>query len=386
MPEIRSEKPFPLFHHSSMLELSNRMQQHLDDGLITASALQYLPGMSRRRYPMNRHHRPRVFPAPVSALMLLGGIAALGSLFALPFDKTPTQWPQLSTSHGPIRSGGMIKEAIEGSIDLLLTDIPMSDAELQEVYDTRGVRLVHIATAVTAVVPCYNLADLKDPLNFSPDALAGIFLGKITRWNDPAILASNPSAHLPNTKILAVGHAREDGSTYAWTDFLSKTNTDWRRTVGRVRSFVAQPALTSGTTAEDLARIIKHTPNSISYTELWAAKGEGLQIGRVENRSGRYIDASPASITAAARTASPETRNDFRASITNTNGLEDYPIASFTWIVIPDNFGDPEKRAVVVSFLKWVLTEGLDASESAQMGRLPAVLARREIHLIESVR
>jgi hypothetical protein len=196
-------------------------------------------------------------------LLPFGVLALLISLDASPFDKTPPQWPQLSTSHGPIKSGGTIKEAIQGSIDLLLTDMPMTDAELQQVHDMRGVRLLHVATAVTAVVPCYNLSGLKAPLNFSADTLAAIFLGKITKWNDPAILALNPSSHLPAADIIVIGHAMEDGSTYAWTDFLSKTNTDWRRSIGRVRSLVALPALARAQTSEDLAELVKHTPNSI---------------------------------------------------------------------------------------------------------------------------
>ena len=318
-------------------------------------------------------------------LLPFGVLALLISLDASPFDKTPRQWPQLSTSHGPIKLGGTIKEAIQGSSDLLLTDMPMTDAELQQVHDMRGVRLLHVATAVTAVVPCYNLGGLKVPLNFSSDTLAAIFLGKITKWNDPAILALNPSSHLPAADIIVIGHAMEDGSTFALTDFLSKTNTDWRRSVGRVRSFGALPAFARGQSAEDLAELVKHTPNSISYTELWAAKGQDLQIGRVKNRSGNCIDPSPASVAAAALTASPEIRDDFRASITDTKGPHDYPIASFTWIVIPNNFGDSEKRAVVISFLKWVLSEGQDSPESMNLGRLPRSVADGEIHLIDSL-
>lgn len=326
---------------------------------------------------------PKIYYSP--AVSLLGMAVCLTVLHASPFDKTQPQWPQLSTSHGPIKSGGTIKEAIQGSIDFLLTDMPMTDAEMQQVRDMRGVGLVHVATAVTAVVPCYNLDGLKAPLNFSADTLAGIFLGKIKKWNDPAIVALNPSSHLPAADIIVIGHTMEDGSTYAWTDFLSKTNTDWRRSVGRVRSLVALPVLARAQSPEDLAELVKHTPNSISYAELWAAKGQNLQIGRVRNRSGHCIEPSPASVAAAALTASPGIRDDFRESITDTSGPGDYPIASFTWIVIPNTFGDAEKRDVVISFLKWLLTEGQDSTESMHFVRLPHQLADREIRLIDSL-
>ena len=274
---------------------------------------------------------------------------------------------------------------MQGSIDVLLTDMPMTDAELRQVSDKRGVRLLHFATAVTAIVPCYNVGGLKAPLNFSADTLAAIFLGRITKWNDPAIVAMNPSSHLPAADIIVIGHGMEDGSTFALTDFLSKTSSDWRRSVGRVRLFGGS-VLARSQSEEDLVELVKHTPNSITYAELWAAKGRDLKIGRVKNRSGNYIDPSPASMAAAALAASPEIHGDFRASITDTKGPHDYPIASFTWMVIPSNFGDSEKRAVVVSFLRYVLGEGQQSTESMQLGRLPRSVANGEIHLIDSVR
>jgi len=315
----------------------------------------------------------------------LGLLFLTSSILASPFDKIPLQWPQLSTSRGPIKSGGNIKEVVQGSIDLLLTDMPMTNEELQLVRETRGVRLVHIATAVTAVVPCYNVTGLHAPLNFSPDVLGAIFLGKIRKWNDPAILALNASAQLPQADIVIIGHALEDGSTYALTDFLSKTNESWHRSIGRVRSLAGLRAPLWGQRAEDIGALVKRTPDSISFTELWAAKQQNLQIGQVRNRSGRCIDASPASMTAAAQTVSPNIREDFRTSITNTSGPDDYPIASFTWIVLPDNYGDSEKTTVVRSFVRWVLTEGQNSSESMHFGRLPRLIANREVHLLDSL-
>lgn len=315
---------------------------------------------------------------------LLAFPVVLGT-YAAPYDKTPPPRPQLSTSHGPIKSEGAIKEEIQGSIDVLLTDMPLTDAELQRAHESRGMRLLHIATAVTAVVPCYNVSGLAKPLNFSSDTLAAIFLGKIMKWNDPAIQALNPSFHLPADDIIIIGHTGEDGSTYAWTDFLSKTNIEWQHSVGRVRSIVALPALARAPTAKALAELVKHTPNSITYTEFWATKGLNLQIGRVKNRSGNYIEPSSSSITAAALTASAEISDEFRASITDTSGPTDYPIASFTWIVIPDRFGDPAKQSRVLSLLKWVLTDGQNAPDSMRLGRLPRSVAEREIRLIESL-
>ncbi len=308
-----------------------------------------------------------------------------GTLLAAPFDKTTPPWPQLSTSRGPIKSGGKIKEAVQGSIDMLLTDMPMTDGELQQVRERRGVRLLHIATAVTGVVPCYNLAGLEVPLNFSSDILAGIFRGEICKWNDPAILALNSSVHLPHTDIVIIGHAMEDGSTYAFTDFLSKTNENWRLSIGRVRSIIGVHPRLLAEHSEDIAELVKRTPNSVSFTEAWAAKQRSLQIARVRNHSGRFVDATPASLVAAAETASSRIRDDFRTSITDMVGIGDYPIASFTWVVIPETYGDSEKSAVVLAFLKWVLTEGQGATESMNLAPLPRVIAEREINAIDSL-
>jgi phosphate transport system substrate-binding protein len=356
-----------------MLELSNRMQQDLRDDFMTEPVEKGSRGCWANK-------------AFARFLLPLGILTLVSSLDASPFDTTRPKWPDLSTNHGPVRSGSTIDEAIRGNIDMLLTDMPMTDAELRHVHDMRGVRLLHIATAVTAVVPCYNLGGLRAPLNFSSEILAGIFLGKITKWNDPAIAAANSTAHLPAADIVVIGHASEDGGTYALTDFLSKTNAEWRRSVGRVRSLVSLPVLARGESPEELAELVKLTPNSMTYLELWAAKGQHLQLGRVKNRSRNYIDPSPLSVAAAAATAGAGIRDSFGVSITDGSGPRDYPIASFTWIVIPDNFGDSEKRDVVVSFLRWVLTEGQKSTESMNLAPLPRSVADRELRVINSVR
>jgi phosphate transport system substrate-binding protein len=316
--------------------------------------------------------------------LAVGMFVVLATLRAAPFDGTRPQWPQLLTNHGPIKSGGTIREEIQGSIDMLLTDMPMTDAEMQLVYDTRGVHLLHVATAVTAVVPWYNVRGLRSPLNFGAHTLAAIFRGKIVKWNDPAIKALNPLSQLPAEDIVVIGHANEDGSTYALSDFLSKTDPEWRRSVGRVRLLTSPVATARDQSPEDIASLLKQTPNSISYMELWAAKGQGLDIGNVRNRSGRYVAASPASAAAAAQSANIRVGQDFRTSITDPVGDQDYPIASFTWVVVPSVFPDSETRGVVTSFLKWVLTEGQDSLEAMQFGRLPPPVANREIKTLDT--
>ncbi len=195
-------------------------------------------------------------------------------------------------------------------------------------------------------------------------------------------MALNPSSYLPADDIVVIGHASDDGSTYALSDFLSKTDVQWRRSVGIVRSLKPQAGAPRGHGPEELASLVDRTPNSITYMELWAAKSQDLEIGNIRNRSGRYVQASPASAAAAAKTAGLEAGNDFRTSITDSSGANDYPIASFTWVVVPSDFGDSEKRTVVISFLKWVLTEGQDSTEAMQFGRLPSSLIAKPKLLI----
>lgn len=314
-----------------------------------------------------------------------GWVLLCAATVAAPFDKTPPGWPSGLTNRQLITSGRSIQQALEGTVDLLLTDMPMTDAELSQVQDRRGVHLIHIATAVTAVVPCYNLAGIREPLNFSADVLARIFEGKISKWNDPAITAMNPDAHLTPRNIVVVGHAVEDGSTYTLTDFLSKATKQWKESMGPVRSLVDAHAVVSAERAEDIPQLVKQTPDSISFTELWAAKQQNIQIGRVRNSSGRYIEAGRASMAAAAQTAAHQIHTDFRASITNTHGPYDYPLASFTWVVIPDSFGDPGKSDEVVSFLKWILTDGQASSALVNLAPLPRTIADRELTILASL-
>jgi phosphate transport system substrate-binding protein len=321
----------------------------------------------------------RIVPLFVSAAGSVGSLAA--------FDTPKTLWPQLLTSHGqPLNIAGSIREAIDGSIDFLITGIPMGDAELRQVYKARGVNLIHVATAVTAAVPCYNLSGIDAPLRFSAETLSRIFLGHIRKWNDPALAALNPTIKLPDLDIVVIGHTGEDGSTYAWTDYLSKTNREWRNTVGSVRALLKPAALARGQSEDDVAALVRQTPNSISYVELWSARNHKLQIGRVRNRSGRDIEPSTESMSAAAMTATPEMLGDIRSSITDTRGADDYPISVLTWVVVPDSAPDSEKRRLVLSFLKWILTEGQGAPASTFHGRLPQSVITRELDVIESLR
>lgn len=191
--------------------------------------------------------------------LAISGMAGL----VVGFDTPKAQWPKLFTNQGePVKVAESIQESIRGSVDLLVTGIPMTDGELRQVYKVRGVRLLHIATAVTAAVPCFHIDGIDRPLNFSAETLSGIFLGNITNWNDPALAAQNPDVKLPSAGIVVIGHAGEDGSTYAWSDFLSNANREWRESVGNVRTLSKPSVPVRGKSEDDVAVLVWQTPNS----------------------------------------------------------------------------------------------------------------------------
>lgn len=262
LPPCRDEKRFAAFDTSSMLELWNRTQQDSDYDSMTTGC----------RYIV----RPIIVMVYLIVAVLCCQIASGDE------TRRPPQPPQAARK-SPIQWGETIEDEVQGSADVVLADLPLTDAELVR-HSPQGSRLIQIATAVTAVVPAYDVAGLQEPLRFSSETLAGIFLGTITRWNDPAIAALNPAARLPAAEIRVIGHAKADGSTYTWTDFLSKTNTEWLQLTGPTRSLHGFPAFGQGETATDLAQLVKQTPNSITYLEFWATGMSNLQVGRVEEQ------------------------------------------------------------------------------------------------------
>jgi phosphate transport system substrate-binding protein len=244
-------------------------------------------------------------------------------------------------------------------------------------------KVLQFATLLVALVPVYNVAGLSRPLKFSPQALAGIYLGTITRWNDHAIAAANPEVQLPANEIVVVHSASGRGSTYVWSDYLSKVSTEWRAKVGRgidIEWPVGREAQGNG----NLAKMVKATPNAIGYVELMNAERSGLARGEVQNGAGNYITADPESIKDAALAARPSA-SEFRASITNAPGENAYPIASFTWILISESAASNSKREALKDFLRWALKQGQGYVEPSGFTRLPAAIAEQELKALEKL-
>src|SRR5580700_3187037 len=246
------------------------------------------------------------------------------------FDEYHKKDPNIQINYQAIGSGGGIKQITEGTVDFGASDGPMNDDQLKTFQDKHGFPVLHFPTVLGADVPTYNIPGVNAELNFTPEALVGIFLGRITKWNDPAISGANKGVNLPGNDIV-VGH-RSDGSgtTYIWTDFLSKVSDEWKSKVGKNTS-VNWPTGLGGNKNEGVAGLVKQTPNSVGYVELIYAIQNKMSYGRVKNSSGEFIKADLASVTAAAAGAAKSMPDDFRVSITNAPGKTAYPISSFTW-------------------------------------------------------
>jgi phosphate transport system substrate-binding protein len=226
-------------------------------------------------------------------------------------------------------------------------------------------------------LPGYNAPGIAGYLNFTPETLAGIYLGTITKWNDPEISKANTQVSLPDHQIVVVHRQDGSGTTYIWTDYLSKVSSDWRQRVGTNIS-VAWPVGIAAEGNEGVAQAVVNTPYSIGYSELTYAVRSRLMYGSVANRSGRFVRADFASVTAAAASAAGGIPADFRVSITDPPGADVYPISSFTWILLPSVISDQAKSAALVKFVEWGLADGQDYLESLAYARLPQELIVRE--------
>jgi phosphate transport system substrate-binding protein len=283
-----------------------------------------------------------------------------------------------------VGSGAGIRQVTEGTVDFGATDGPMTDEQLKAYQDKRGSAILHFPTVLGAVVPTYNVGGVSAALNFTPEALAGIFLGKITKWDDPAIAGANKGVNLPAQDIVVVHRSDGSGTTYVWTDYLSKVSDEWKSKVGRNTS-VNWPVGLGGKGNEGVTGLIKQTPNSIGYVELIYAVQNNIPYGSVKNSSGSFIKADLASVSAAASAAAKEMPDDFRVSITNPSGKTAYPISSFTWLLIPAKFQDNAKRDAIKGFLKWMLADGQGYAEQLSYAKLPKEVVAKEAKAINNV-
>jgi phosphate transport system substrate-binding protein len=316
-------------------------------------------------------------------------INGAGATFPYPmyskwFDEYHKKNPNLQINYQSIGSGGGIKQVTEGTVDFGATDGPMNDEQLKAYQDKHGSGILHFPTVMGAVVPTYNIPGVETALNFTPDALAGIFLGKVTKWNDPVIASANKGVKLPADDIVVVHRAESSGTSYVWTDYLSKVSDEWKTKVGKGAA-VNWPVGLGGKGNEGVTGTIKNTPNSIGYVELIYAESNKIPYGNVKNSAGVFVKASLAAVSAAAAATAKDMPEDFRVSITNAPGKTAYPISSFTWLLIPEKFSDASKRDALKGFLKWALADGQNYAESLSYAKLPKEVVTKELKAINKV-
>jgi phosphate transport system substrate-binding protein len=331
----------------------------------------------------------------LAVLLVLGTVAvaegrqvllnAAGATFPYPmyskwFDEYRKIHSNIQINYQSIGSGGGIRQLLDKTVDFGASDGPMNDDQLKQA----SIPILHFPTVMGADVPSYNLPGVNAELNFTPEALSGIFLGKITKWNDPTIASANSGVKLPAEDIVVVHRSDGSGTTYIWTDYLSKISPEWQQKVGKATS-VNWPVGLGGKGNEGVAGLVQQTPHSLGYIELIYAIQNKIAYGRVKNSSGAFVKADLASVSAAAAAASKFMPDDFRVSITNPEGKAAYPIASFTWLLIPAKFTDTAKRDVVKDFLKWMMTDGQQYCEALSYAKLPKEVVAKEMKTIAQI-
>jgi len=280
------------------------------------------------------------------------------------FSEYHNQHPDIQVNYQSIGSGGGIRQVQAGTVDFGATDGPMTDEQIA----ASKVKVLHVPTVLGAVVPAYNIPGVTQEVKFTPEILAGIFLGKISNWNDAAIAKANPDIKFPNQNITVVHRSDGSGTSYIFTDYLSKISADWQGTTGKGTS-VKWPVGVGGKGNEGVAGMIRQLPGSIGYVELIYALQNKLTYGSVKNSSGQFIKASLESTTAAA--AGVKMPPDFRVSITNPPGKTAYPIASFTWLLVPTNPTDKTKGKMVKDMVLWALDNGEGMAAGLSYAPLP---------------
>ncbi len=322
----------------------------------------------------------------VSAQAQTVQIDGAGATFPYPiyskwFSEYNKLHPNVQINYQSIGSGGGIKQLTSQTVFFGASDGPMTEEQMKAAPD--GV--LHLPTVLGGVVPVYNLPGLDAELKFSGETLAAIFLGRITKWNDPALVKENPGVTLPATDITVAHRADGSGTTYIFVDYLSKISPEWKERVG-VGTSVQWPVGVGGKGNEGVAGLVKQTPGAVGYVELIYALQNKIAYGSVRNQAGEYLRASLASVTAAAAGASQAMPADFRVSITNAPGKGAYPISSFTWLLLYEHPRDTARARTLVDFVKWSLTDGQKYCSELGYAPLPASVVKLEQSALQKIK
>ena len=328
---------------------------------------------------------------PVFALIALATSAvaqtklnAAGATFPYPiyskwFNEYHQQHPEIEINYQSIGSGGGIAQLKAGTVDFGASDMPLKDDMVKQM----PMSILQLPTVLGSIVPAYNIPGVNAELKFTPQIIAGIYLGEITTWNDKAIAAANPGVKLPATSIVVIHRSDGSGTTFVFTDYLSKISSEWKSRVGSNTS-VSWPVGLGAKGNEGVAGMIRQMEGGFGYVELIYALQNKITFGPVQNASGNFVKASLESTTAAAAGAKMSP-NDFRVSITNAPGKDAYPIASFTYLLIPTQWKDGTKEKATVGFLDWMLNSGQTMTTQLNYAPLPDSVKEKEIAAIKAI-
>lgn len=310
-------------------------------------------------------------------------LTGAGATFPYPiyskwFSEYSAAHPGVEINYQSIGSGGGIKQVTSGTVDFGASDIIMTDEQIGQ----SKVKLVALPTVLGAVVPIFNVTGVSD-IKFSPDVLADIFLGKISTWNDPRIAKDNPGAKLPNENINVIHRAEGSGTTFIFTDYLTKVSKDWANGPGK-GSALNWPKGIGGKGNEGVAGLVRQLPGSIGYVELIYAMQNKITFGELKNAAGNWVKASIGGVTEAAASMK-QMPADYRVSITNAPGAQAYPISSFTWLLVPVKSADPTKGKVIKDFLNWMLVSGQSEVSNLYYAPLPKAVVDKEHATINSL-
>ena len=327
-----------------------------------------------------------LLPLGVFGQTILNGAGATfpNPIYSKWFSEYHKLHPDIQINYQPIGSGGGIRQVTEGTVDFGASDMPMTDTQLQEAKTKLKTSILNIPTVLGAVVPAYNIPGVTGELKFTPAVLAGIFVGTISNWNDKAIAAANPGVNFPNQDIIVVHRSDGSGTSFIWTDYLSKVSSEWKNQVGSGTA-VKWPKGLGGKGNEGVAGSIRQLSGSIGYVELIYAVQNKIPYGSVQNAAGIFLKASLESVTAAAASA-PKMAADFRVSITNAPGNDSYPISSFTWVLIPAQSKDAAKGKILADFLNWMVDDGQKMTAALTYAPLPEAVEQKVKEAIKQVK
>jgi phosphate transport system substrate-binding protein len=283
-----------------------------------------------------------------------------------------------------IGSGGGIKQVIEGTVDFGASDAPMSEEQMKQVKEKQGTDILHIPTVMGAVVVTYNLPGVSKGLKITPDVLADIYLGKITKWNDSRIAANNKGVKLPDEAIFVTHRSDGSGTTNIFTGYLSKVSNSWKSKVGQGTS-VNWPVGLGGKGNEGVAGLVKQTEGSIGYVELAYAEKNSLPYAALKNKAGNFVLPTFDAVSAAAAGYIKNMPADLRVEITDADGKDSYPIAGFTWLLIYQNMKDKTKAKAIVDFLKWAVTDGEKYAKELYYAPLPKEVVKLDQKKISQI-